>query len=193
MWSHPEDAESAADDSCGPDDAELMYLNFKHDVLELSYCSRQKTASMSQYPDETDLTTPQGVAVYLALTPFACTKAEPLSGGLVNFVFRLHLITPYQGRSTLILKHASPYAANIPEFSIPVSRQVRKEVQSDIGFLHHLPALPLQLNQLTCRTTHSFLRISKWTPCVGYAHIFRPTRPSPSQRCTTLTALTTRS
>jgi len=79
---------------------------------------------MSQYLDEIDLTTPQGVVVYVAPTPFACAKAEPLSGGSANFIFRLHLITPYQGRSTLILKHATPYAARIPEFSIPVSRQV---------------------------------------------------------------------
>lgn len=102
---------------------------------------------MSQYPDEIDLTTPQGVVVYLAPTPFACAKAEPLSGGWANFIFRLHLITPYQGRSTLILKHARPYAARIPELSIPVSRQVRKRFQSD-GVLLHLFEPPTE-------TTHS--------------------------------------
>jgi hypothetical protein len=82
---------------------------------------------MSQYPEKVDLTTPQGVLAYLASTPFASSRAEPLSGGTANFVFRLHLITPHQGRQTLILKNARPYVASAPNFPIPVSRQVRNK------------------------------------------------------------------
>ncbi|KAI0275297.1 hypothetical protein BC834DRAFT_852169 [Gloeopeniophorella convolvens] len=74
---------------------------------------------------EFDLTTPDGVLAYLASTPFASTRAEPLSGGTANFIFRLRLRTPHEGRPTLILKHARPYAALSPDFAFPVSRQVR--------------------------------------------------------------------
>ena len=103
---------------------------------------------MSQYPDEIDLTTTQGVVVYLAATPFACAKAEPLSGGRTNFIFRLHLITPYQGRSTLVLKHARPYSAITPEFSIPVSRQVRKKISP-------LSAFQTEPLNVSCRARHA--------------------------------------
>jgi 5-methylthioribose kinase len=72
-----------------------------------------------------DLSTPQGVLAYLAQTRYASARADPLSGGTTNFVFRLHLNMPYEGRTTLILKHARPYVARRPDFPLPVSRQVR--------------------------------------------------------------------
>ncbi|KAH9060355.1 kinase-like domain-containing protein [Lactarius deliciosus] len=72
---------------------------------------------------EFDLTTAEGVLAYLATTPFASASAELLSGGLTNFIFRLQLDAPHEGRSTLILKHARPYVASNPDFSLPVSRQ----------------------------------------------------------------------
>ncbi len=75
---------------------------------------------------EFDLTTPEGVLAYLATTPFASASAELLSGGTTNFVFRLQLNAPYEGRQTLILKHARPYVARLPDFPLPVSRQVRR-------------------------------------------------------------------
>ncbi|KAH9065611.1 kinase-like domain-containing protein [Lactarius vividus] len=72
---------------------------------------------------EFDLTTAEGVLAYLATTPFASASTKLLSGGLTNFVFRLQLKAPHEGRSTLILKHTRPYSATSPEFSLPVSRQ----------------------------------------------------------------------
>ena len=87
--------------------------------------------SMSPFPEESqqatqfDLTTPKGVLAYLASTPFVSAKAEPLSGGNTNFIFRLHLNTPHHesGRPTLILKHTRPFSASSPDFLLPVSRQ----------------------------------------------------------------------
>ncbi|KAH8997687.1 kinase-like domain-containing protein [Lactarius hatsudake] len=72
---------------------------------------------------EFDLTTAEGVLAYLATTPFASASAKLLSGGSTNFIFRLQLDAPHEGRSTLILKHARPYVASNPDFSLPVSRQ----------------------------------------------------------------------
>lgn len=72
-----------------------------------------------------DLTTEAGVEAYLADTPYACTKAEALSGGLGNFVFRLHLREHYDGHQTLVLKHAEPYVKALPNVPFGVSRQVR--------------------------------------------------------------------
>jgi 5-methylthioribose kinase len=76
---------------------------------------------------EFDLTTPEGVLAYVAPTPFASSRAESLSGGNANFIFRLHLNTPYEGHQTLVLKHAQPYLARAPAFPLPVSRQVRSK------------------------------------------------------------------
>lgn len=78
---------------------------------------------------EFDLTTADGVLAYLATTPFASESAEPLSGGHANFTFRLKLNAQQEGHRTLILKHARPYLASSPNFSLPVSRQVRKRGQ----------------------------------------------------------------
>jgi hypothetical protein len=85
-------------------------------------------AAMSQpnKPAEFDLTSSEGVLAYVASTPFASALAESLSGGNANFVFRLHLNKPYEGHQTLILKHAQPYVASMPDFPLPLSRQVRK-------------------------------------------------------------------
>ncbi|KAH9031860.1 kinase-like domain-containing protein [Lactarius hengduanensis] len=72
---------------------------------------------------EFDLTTAEGVLAYLATTTFASASAKQLSGGSTNFIFRLQLNAPHEGRSTLILKHARPQMATNPDFSLPVSRQ----------------------------------------------------------------------
>lgn len=46
---------------------------------------------------------------YLAGTPFESHRIAALSGGNVNFTFRLELKAPYQGRPTLVVKHAKSY------------------------------------------------------------------------------------
>ncbi|KAF8139316.1 kinase-like domain-containing protein [Mycena galopus ATCC 62051] len=53
-----------------------------------------------------DLSTVAGAQAYLAPTQFASTSANLLCGNHSNFTYRLHLLTPYKGRSTLVMKYA---------------------------------------------------------------------------------------
>jgi len=71
-----------------------------------------------------DLSTVKGVQAYIIDTPFTSTEILPLSGGSANYVFRLTLEKPYEGRTTLILKHGKSYAKDRPEVALPVDRQV---------------------------------------------------------------------
>ncbi|KAI5122357.1 hypothetical protein M0805_004115 [Coniferiporia weirii] len=73
---------------------------------------------------ELDLSEPADVLTYLANTPFASTRAETLSGGNANFVFRLHLTVPFEGRdATLVLKHAKPWLAMDRNLELAIERQ----------------------------------------------------------------------
>lgn len=78
-----------------------------------------------------DLTTPGGVAGYLASTPFAASNVAPISGGFSNFTYRITLREPYCAApdldtpaKTLVLKHAEPYVAAWKETPFAVERQV---------------------------------------------------------------------
>ena len=71
-----------------------------------------------------DLSTVPGVLQYLTPTPFASNEVHPLSGGNTNFVYRMHLRIPYNGLSTMVLKHARPYVASAREMQLAVERQV---------------------------------------------------------------------
>ncbi|KIY62564.1 hypothetical protein CYLTODRAFT_426815 [Cylindrobasidium torrendii FP15055 ss-10] len=65
---------------------------------------------MSSSPSsDWDLSKAADVKLYLATTPFAATSVLPLSGGYSNFVYRLVLQTPYEGRTTLVLKHGKDH------------------------------------------------------------------------------------
>lgn len=57
-----------------------------------------------------DLSRPWDVLRYLAGTPFASSRVEPLSGGTANYIFRLHLERRYEGMQTLVLKHGKGMA-----------------------------------------------------------------------------------
>ncbi|KAJ7214036.1 kinase-like domain-containing protein [Mycena pura] len=70
-----------------------------------------------------DLTSASGVQQFLADTQFASTRVAVLAGGTGNFAYRLHLSAPYDGRTTLVLKHAQPYAALSPEIPLAIARQ----------------------------------------------------------------------
>ncbi|KAJ7122356.1 kinase-like domain-containing protein [Mycena epipterygia] len=72
---------------------------------------------------EHDLTTTAGVQAYLAPTQFASTSVIPLTGGTGNFTYRLQLCTLYEGRATLVLKHARPYVALAVNIPFAVERQ----------------------------------------------------------------------
>lgn len=72
-----------------------------------------------------DLTTEAGVEGYVDNTPYACTRAEALSGGLGNYAFRLHLRQPYEGHETVILKHSRPYVKALTHIPLDIGRQVK--------------------------------------------------------------------
>ncbi|KAJ7484924.1 kinase-like domain-containing protein [Mycena galericulata] len=72
---------------------------------------------------ELDLSTVDGVHAYLSATPFASTLVTPLGGVTKNFTYRLHLETPYETRSTVVLKHARAHTLEAPEVSLGIERQ----------------------------------------------------------------------
>jgi hypothetical protein len=76
---------------------------------------------MAHKPDLSDI---HEVLSYVSGGPFASDKVTRLSGGICNFAFRLHLLQPYEGRRTLVLKHAKPYPACSVDFPYSVDRQV---------------------------------------------------------------------
>ncbi|KAJ7887303.1 kinase-like domain-containing protein [Mycena olivaceomarginata] len=53
-----------------------------------------------------DLSTVAGAQAYLAPTQFASTSVILLCGNHSNFTYRLHLLTPYKDRSTLVMKYS---------------------------------------------------------------------------------------
>ncbi|KAJ7597312.1 kinase-like domain-containing protein [Mycena floridula] len=71
-----------------------------------------------------DLSVTSEVSLYLAQTDFAAKDVQPLTGGVGNFTFRVFLIQPFQGHSTVVLKHAKPYVAAHPDFPFTLERQV---------------------------------------------------------------------
>ena len=71
-----------------------------------------------------DLTNQEDVLRYLADTPFASTKVEALSGGNANYIFRLHLKTPFEGRETLVMKHGKGSLKIDSSFALGIERQV---------------------------------------------------------------------
>lgn len=80
---------------------------------------------MAATPNTTnDLTTVAGVQAYLADTPFASNTITVLGGGTANFAYRIHLCTPHNEQSTLVLKHAAPYVKNWRQLAFSPDRQV---------------------------------------------------------------------
>ncbi|VDB84176.1 unnamed protein product [Peniophora sp. CBMAI 1063] len=70
-----------------------------------------------------DLSVASDLLRYLADTPFAAESATSLTGGMGNYVFRIRLRTPYEGRHTLVAKHAKPYLPGNKSFEFSTSRQ----------------------------------------------------------------------
>ena len=85
-------------------------------------------------PEGYDLTEPQDVHDYLSKTPFASTEVVPLSGGTANYVYRLYLKNPYEGRDSLVMKHGRPYVKNYLSLAFATERQV-SGVFSFFGFV----------------------------------------------------------
>lgn len=71
-----------------------------------------------------DLTTIEGVQQYLSSqTKFATRTVSVLSGGTANFAYRLHLVDPYDGQTSLVFKHFAPFIAQHASFPFDVVRQ----------------------------------------------------------------------
>jgi 5-methylthioribose kinase len=65
------------------------------------------------------------VKAFLADTPFASRSITELTNGKVNYVYRIHLRTPFEGSKTVIFKHAQPFWKSSVVRSWEVERQVR--------------------------------------------------------------------
>lgn len=62
---------------------------------------------------------------HFAQTQYACSKLEPVSGGMMNFTFRAQLLHPLSdGNKTVIIKHGEEYASGVPGLHVPTSRCV---------------------------------------------------------------------
>ena len=72
-----------------------------------------------------DLSNSQHVTQYLSPTPWVAKSVTPLSGGSVNFAFRIELVEPYRGQESVILKHSKSLLLGSKEFSFSPERQVR--------------------------------------------------------------------
>ena len=75
--------------------------------------------------DPAALTTIPAVEAFLAGTPFASQSITDLTGGSANYAYRIHLTTPFDGHSTVVLKHAQPYVRTWTSLSLDIIRQVR--------------------------------------------------------------------
>jgi hypothetical protein len=75
-------------------------------------------------PEGYDLTEPHDVHDYLSKTSFASTEVVPLSGGTANYVYRLYLKNPYEGRDSLVMKHGRPYVKDYSTLAFATTRQV---------------------------------------------------------------------
>lgn len=71
-----------------------------------------------------DLSKPDDVLQYLSETPFASSQVESLSGGNINYVFRLYLRNPYDGMRTLVMKHGKGWPSGYETYSFSVERMV---------------------------------------------------------------------
>ncbi|KAG2159618.1 kinase-like domain-containing protein [Suillus bovinus] len=73
---------------------------------------------------DVDLATIAGVRRYLANTRFASHTINALTGGFANFTYRIYLNDLFEGKETLVLKHAAPYvAASGGTMALPTERQ----------------------------------------------------------------------
>ena len=83
---------------------------------------------MADSAEQFDLSVDSDLLRYLSGTPFASLSATALTGGTGNYVFRIRLQSRYEGRETLVVKHAKPYLPSNKDFKFSTSRQV--------GFMH---------------------------------------------------------
>ncbi|KAF8264443.1 hypothetical protein EI94DRAFT_1805817 [Lactarius quietus] len=81
----------------------------------------------SMYPPGSEpvkLVSVSAVEAFLADTPFASRSVTELTGGYINYVYRVHLRTPFEGSKTVVLKHAQPFWKTSVVNSWEVERQM---------------------------------------------------------------------
>lgn len=72
-----------------------------------------------------NLSTVDGIRSYLQKDlSLDVESVESLSGGRINFVWRAKLGTPYEGRNSIVVKHAEPFTAIDQSASVAVERLV---------------------------------------------------------------------
>jgi len=74
------------------------------------------------------LTTVEAVEAFLAGTPFASQSIQKISGGYINYVYRIHLVAPLNGHPSVILKHAQEHFATDHTLSFDSMRQVSSNI-----------------------------------------------------------------
>ena len=87
--------------------------------------SGMPTPAQSSQPVE--LMTVSAIEAFLAGTPFASRSITDLTGGTINYLYRINLLTPFDGSQTVVLKHAQPFWKSAVCNSWGVERQVRIE------------------------------------------------------------------
>jgi len=80
-------------------------------------------------PQSVELTSVSAVEAFLVGTPFASRSITDLTGGYVNYVYRIHLLQLFEGNQTVVLKHAQPFWKSLVGTSWEVERQVRAKEQ----------------------------------------------------------------
>ena len=104
----------------------LRYSNLKMTAVgehRLPFHSSMPTPSS----ESLSLTVVPAVEAYLANTPFAGQSVTYLMGGTVNYLYRIHLLVPFEGRQTVILKHAQPVIKDWQDTVWDLRRQVRNK------------------------------------------------------------------
>ena len=89
----------------------------------LPICGGMPAPALSS--DPVSLTSVLAVETYLAGTPFASQSISDLGGGSVNYVYRVHLLSPFENSQTIVLKHAQPFVKLIAGLAWELERQVR--------------------------------------------------------------------
>lgn len=101
----------------------------------LPVCSGMPTPAHSS--DPVNLTSVSAVSAYLVGTPFAGQSIADLSGGFINYVYRVHLLSPFEGNQTVVLKHAQPSSKLRTDLECGPERQVSVILQGDVLVNHY--------------------------------------------------------
>ncbi|KAJ2915170.1 hypothetical protein MD484_g5223, partial [Candolleomyces efflorescens] len=112
-----------------------IVLNFAPIVCSLHPRCGMPTVDPSSTP--LSLTSVPATEAYLANTPFTGESVTFLTGGLINYLYRVQLLVPIQGHRTVILKHAQPVTRDLQDAAWDLKRQMF-EVEAMMRVKQHL-------------------------------------------------------